>query len=369
MSHFSLCCTLCGASHAADMTTLGCADCGSPLEVRYTEDLRGRDGSTPPLPLHDLSRLVSLGEGHTPCVELPRLSRMLGVRRLFVKLESSNPSGSFKDRGSAILMSVAREMGVEELVEDSSGNAGASVAAYAARAGIKAHIFAPISAPTAKLGQIKVYGAEAHLVEGSREAATEAAIEFYSRHGLVYASHNLSPYFIEGTKSFAYEVVHQLPDGPPDHLVFPVGNGSLFLGNWKGLNELLEAGSISEVPRLYCVQSQAVRPIAAAFMGEEWSIEAGSATVAGGVAVAEPPRKKQVLDVLQVNGGTALAVEDKEILRWQKLLAATEGVYGEPTSAAALAGLEELVRRGDIGASETVLLPITGSGLKDSPPD
>lgn len=359
------------------MTTLHCRECQSPLDVEYTDANFRHATAQPlnwtgpriPLPVHSPDSLVTLGEGNTPSVLLPRIGEMLGLRRLFAKLEFMNPTGSFKDRGTAILMSVARENGVKELVEDSSGNAGASIAAYAARAGIRAHIFAPASAPAAKIQQIKVYAAEAHSIEGSREAVTEAAIAFYRENSLVYASHNLSPYFIEGTKTFAYELAHQFVGGLPAHIVMPVGNGSLFIGAWKGFQELREATLISsQLPRLHCVQASAVMPIAAAFKGETWTPQQGTRTIAGGISVGTPPRMQQVLDVLRASGSSAIAVEDEDILRWHRLLAEQEGIYAEPTSAAAFAGLEKLVSQGSINSYDTVLVPITGFGLKDTPP-
>ena len=152
--------------------------------------------------------------------------------------------------------------------QDSSGNAGASVAAYAAAAGIKAHIFAPSTAPQAKLKQISVYGAQAHLIDGPRAASTAAAVAFCAERGLVYASHALSPYFLEGTKTFAYEVVRQLHDGLPEYVVFPVGNGSLLIGAFRGFEELRRAGAVGRVPRLHCAQAQAVKPVVAAYSGE-----------------------------------------------------------------------------------------------------
>ena len=204
-------------------------------------------------------------------MELRATGELLGLSRLWGKLEFLNPTGSFKDRGTAIMISVAREQGVAEIVEDSSGNAGASLAAYAARTGIRAHIFAPASAPAAKIGQIKVYGAQTHSVEGSREATTDAAVAYYTERRLVYASHNLSPYFLEGTKTLAYELAAEMADGPPEHLVMPVGNGSLFIGAWKGFQELLDRGHISKVPRFHCVQAGAISPIVAAYRGDDWS--------------------------------------------------------------------------------------------------
>ena len=374
MPHFLLECSECGTPHEPDMVTLACRGCGSPLLVSYRAGAgdgspvlsAGLAGPPIPLPLHDRGKLVSLGEGNTPCVELAETGRRLGLNRLFAKLEIMNPTGSFKDRGTAVMMSVAREHGVTEVVEDSSGNAGASVSAYAARAGIGAHIFAPAGAPEAKLQQIRVYGAEAHLVEGSREATTEAALRYQESHGLVYASHNMSPYFIEGTKTLAYELTRELP--ALRHIVMPVGNGSLFIGAWKGYGELIAAGALTHMPKFHAIQAAAVTPIAAAYIGQPWSPDSASETVAGGISVADPPRIRQVLRVLESSQGVAMAVADEATLRWQRLLAQTEGIYAEPTSAAAFAWLEELVRRGDIGADESVVVPVTGFGLKDKAP-
>ena len=186
--------------------------------MAYT--LPSEDSHAPavPTPLHHPHDAITLGEGGTPSVALRSVSKHLGVDDIRAKLELMNPTGSFKDRGTAVMMSVAVELGVTEVVEDSSGNAGASVAAYAARADIRAHIFAPASAPAAKLDQIAVYGATLHRIEGDRQAVTDAAIDFAERKAMVYASHNLSPYFTEGTKSFAYEVVAQFgKDLPAPH--------------------------------------------------------------------------------------------------------------------------------------------------------
>ena len=353
--------------------SLGCSECGMTLEVVYTPggdrgvQPPGWTGPPIPQPVHDPGSWTSLGEGNTPCVELPELGRSLGLERLSAKLEFLNPTGSYKDLGTVVMMSVAREHGVTEIVEDSSGNAGASVAAYAARARIKAHVFAPAGASGAKVAQIRVYGAETYLIEGPRESTTEAALAYVNEHGVVYASHNLSPYFIEGTKRFVYEVFQQLGPSLTDHIVIPVGNGSVYLGAWKGFTELKEAGHIDSIPRLHCVQARAVMPIVAAQAGEEWSPD-GRGTVAAGISSANPPNKEAILRVLDATDGTAVAVEDVAILESQRRLAEMEGIYAEPTSAAAFAGLAELVRTGKVAASERVLVPVTGSGLKDAPP-
>ena len=366
MSHISLQCVECAARYAPDMTRLACAECAASLDVAYARAAASLHAV--PTPLHRPDSAVTLGEGDTPSVPLPSIAARLGISALYAKLEFMNPTGSFKDRGTAVMMSMAAEMGAREVVEDSSGNAGASVAAYAARAGIAAHIFAPASAPAAKLGQIAVYGATAHLIEGSREDVTAAALDFVRQSGLVYASHNLSPYFLEGTKTFAYEIARRFGGDMPHHIVIPVGNGSLLIGARKGFAELQRAGVIDAPPRLHAVQARAVMPLAAAFAGDAPAPDGGP-TIAGGIAVANPPRLNQSLRALRDTGGSAIAVSEGRIRRWHALLAREEGIFAEPTSAAAFAGLEVLIAQGVISPSESALLPVTGFGLKDDFPE
>lgn len=351
------------------MAELACSECSAPLQVQYRSK-GDQTGPGAPTPLRDERAAITLGEGDTPSVRLRSVGQLLGIRNLYGKLELTNPTGSFKDRGSSVMVSVAREQGVLELVEDSSGNAGASVAAYAARAGIRAQIFAPASASEAKLRQIRAYGADVHQIEGSREDTATAAVDYCRVHALPYASHAVSPYFLEGTKTFAYEVVldSEQTGELPSHIVFPVGNGGLLLGAWIGLKELQQAGRLKQMPRLHAVQAFAVSPIASAYAEKAWSAEPGTSTVAGGIAVGAPARKEQVLDALRDTHGVAVSVEDSEMLRWRGLLAEKEGIFAEPTSAAAFAGVERLVAMGVIGAEEVVLAPVTGSGLKDDTP-
>ena len=368
MSHINLRCFECGAHHDADMTTLHCSRCGGVLDVSYTPGEHGKDRSAAPTPLHQPANAISMGEGDTPTVAMRNIEERLGAERLYAKLEMMNPTGSFKDRGTAILMSIAAESGVAEVAEDSSGNAGASVAAYAARAGIRAHIFAPASAPAAKLDQISVYGATTHLIEGNRQDVTDAAVEFAERNSMVYASHNLSPYFTEGTKSFAYEIADQFDAELPRHIVIPVGNGSLLIGAHIGFRELQRAGHIATIPRLHAIQARAVMPLAAAFDDDGRPAPPARSTIAGGIAVVNPPRLRQCLYVLRDTGGSALAVEDSDIIRWQRMLAREEGIFVEPTSAAAFAGVESLINDGAIQRSESIVAVATGFGLKDAIP-
>ncbi len=364
MTDPNLRCAVCATSLQADMTTLACPDCGRPLEIDY----QGYDYSrtTPPLPVTGSSlESVTLGEGETPIVSLPTVAKRLGIESLDAKLEYLNPTGSFKDRGTVVVIAKAMEQGVSEVVEDSSGNAGASVSAYAGRAGMKAHIFTPSSAPVAKLRQIVAYGAQVHSIPGPREATTAAAVQYSTEHGMVYASHVLSPYFVEGTKLFAYEIFHQSGDSMPKHIIMPVGNGSLLLGALKGFSELKRGGHITDIPRLHAVQAKNVMPIVAAFQGLT-NAPPIATTLAGGIAVGTPARLQEIIAAIKTTDGTATAVDDEKILAWRDILAQTEGIYGEPTSAAAFAGLTQLIEREIIQPDERVLVPITGFGLKDT---
>ena len=366
MSHFLLTCPRCGKPRPSDMSVEACTNCDSPLDVAYSSDVENHRGM--PTPVHDLEFALTLGEGNTPITELASVGDNLAMQKLYAKLEFLNPTGSFKDRGTAAMLSVAREYGVTELVEDSSGNAGASVSAYAARAGIKSHIFVPADAPEAKLRQIKAYGTEVHPIKGPRQAVTAAAASYCQEHGFVYTSHMLSPYFAEGTKTFAYEVVHHFAQETPAHVVFPVGNGSLLIGAYKGFQEMIESGHIYSMPKLHCVQSRNVMPLVAALNGEDWTADQATKTIAGGISIAAPSRQWQILEILRLTGGSAVAVEELSILQMQRDLAEREGIFAEPTSAAAFAGLEILTNSGVIHPDDDVLVPVTGFGLKDEPP-
>ena len=371
MPHFEFKCTECFKNYKADPQTLRCGTCSGTLSVKYANSKKQTssqvgDGMLDmPIPLCSLSEYLSLGEGNTPIVSMPNISTMLETE-IYATLEFMNPTGSFKDRGTAMMISALKSKGVSEIVEDSSGNAGASVSAYATRAGIKAHIFAPLSAPQTKLNQIKIYGSILHEVDGSRDETTQAAEEFVENKSLVYASHNLSPFFIEGTKTFGYEIFNDFDREIPENIVVPVGNGSLYLGIWKALEELKEKRLIKTLPKLHCIQAENVNPIAS---NKTLSKSEIKSTVAGGIAVGSPPRKSEVQSVLRRSKGLANSVKEASILEWQIKLAKHEGLFCEPTSAAAFAGLENLINANQINKNERVLVPITGSGLKDIFPE
>lgn len=357
---FSLECLNCHVSVPSTVHRLRCDSCGGLFRVAYDD---APMGEAPRLPFSDGDALIFLGEGRTPLVKLSRTAEALGLGALWAKLEFMAPTGSFKDRGSAVLVSVAKRESVTEFVEDSSGNAGASLSAYAAAAGMKAHVFVPASAARGKLDQIRIFGAELHAVEGPRQAATDAAEEFLERRGLPYLSHNLSPFFSEGMKAFAYEVAGSDAAGV-EHVVLPVGNGSLLIGVKAGFDELAQAGK-AQSPHFHCVQAESVRPIEAAINGDDWKAGQARPTIASGIAVSAPPRLGQCVEAVRSSGGSAVAVADEIALAWQRRLAREEGIFCEATSAAAFAGLERLVRDGVIGQGSRVLVPVTGSGLKE----
>jgi len=360
MTGFSLRCLSCGLL-APPSLDIACPSCGGLYEVAYGGP---RSGDTPRLPLSRPGERVNLGEGGTPLVELKRTARHLGLGRLWAKLEFVAPTGSFKDRGSSVLVSALRELGATEFVEDSSGNAGASLAAYAAAAGLKAHIFAPNSAPPAKLRQVRAHGAELHLVSGTRRDVASAARDTAREFGIPYTPHAESPYFLEGMKALAFELAEG-EAATADHIVFPVGNGSLLIGAQRGFEELREAGRAERIPALHCAQAAAVRPAVAAVLHEPWDASQAANTAAGGIAVASPPRLAQIVQAVRTTGGGAAAVRETDILAWQARLARDEGIFCEATSAVAFAGLARLIAAGVIARGATVVVPVTGTGLKE----
>ena len=366
-------CPLCDHVRDPVPEPVACPRCGGPLEYRRElpdispGDLVGR-GVWRYAPFLPDVEPVTLGEGATPLVGSVRLGRELGVEILF-KLEGGNPTGSFKDRGASVLVSVLRGFGVRRVADDSSGNAAAALAAYAVRTGMEATLYVPAHASPKKLAQIEAYGAGLVRVPGPRSAATAALVDAATGGGFVYASHNESPYFIQGLKTIAYEIYEDLGYEVPDHVVVPLGGGGLFLGICLGFRELLELGWIESMPRIHAVQAEACAPVARAWeLGETAPVRVDPVpTVAEGVCIADPPRGREILRALRDCDGAAVAVGEGEIEAARGELAAREGIYVEPTSALVLPGLERLVRKGIVGRSETVVLLLTGSGLKDEP--
>lgn len=298
-----------------------------------------------------MSREVSLGEGSTPLIE----SEQWGTQ---FKLEYVSPSASFKDRGTTTMLSRALDLGVGKIIDDSSGNAGSSIAQYAAKAGMETEIYVPADIPDGKRTAIERMGAEIAPIEGSREAVKEACQKAVAEGDTWYASHTWRPSFVSGMKTFAYELVGQT-DAVPDAVVLPVGAGTLFLGTYYGFRDLKGAGIIETMPRLMAGQAAGYAPIVDQLHGD--SVE-GQNEYADGVHIEQPPRQKQILEAIKETGGDAVAITERETRDALDRLHHA-GFYVEPTSAVAAAALDEYREGGDIQSDDSVIVPLTGSGL------
>ena len=306
------------------------------------------------LPIEDDANIVSFDEGMTPMIPVD-----LGPGGLLLKLEQLFTTGSYKDRGAAVLISKAKELGIDRIVEDSSGNAGCAIAAYAAKAGIRCEILVPESTSPGKLAQILMYGAELTRVPGTRADTAEAALA--AAETSYYASHSWNPFFFQGTKTFAYEVWEQAGFRAPDTLLLPTGNGTLLIGSYIGFRELYDAGLIGRIPRHVAVQARNCAPLFEMFRDGLDSIPpvGGEETIAEGVAIAAPVRGMEIMDIVRRTGGEVVAVDDRQVEE-ALLLLGRRGLYVEPTSALPVAAfLANPSLRGG-----TVVAPLTGHGLK-----
>lgn len=303
-----------------------------------------------PLPIE--AEPVTLGEGQTPLVPIP-----IDGRQVFFKMEGLNPTGSFKDRGMAVMFTALKAVGISEALEDSSGNAGAAFAGYAARAGIKARVFVPVSASGPKRAQIEAYGAELVPVDGPRSKATEAA-QAAAASGLYYGSHIYNPLGLAGNATAAYEIWEQLGHAP-ENLLLPIGHGTLLLGLHRGFKALQQAKLIERLPRFIAVQAMACAPIWAVYRygrdGLRWVTE--GQTIAEGIRVFQPVRGDAVLAAIAETDGVVLAYEDDAIRAGRQALAHL-GLYAEPTCGVVWEALQHV--------SGEVVVMVTGNGLKSS---
>lgn len=354
-------CTVCGRPYPQGEIHHSCPDCGgvfdfagplkyvSPRETAAAR--RGLERFRQTFPIPEGAKWVGLGEGGTPLIPIE-----VGNRLAYLKCEHLNPTGSFKDRGTAVLVSWLAALGVEDALEDSSGNAGASFAAYAARAGIRARVFVPAYASGPKRRQIEAYGAELVAVPGERVEATRAALEAVD-HGGVYASHAYLPHGLAGMATLAYELVEQL-DGAPGTVVAPIGQGTLFLGAFRGFVALRDAGVISKIPRMVGVQAEACAPVWRAF--RDLPAAQPEETLAEGIRIASPLRLTSVLHAVKESQGAVLSVSEAQIETGVRALGG-QGFFVEPTSATIWPALA------DPGAEwpDPVVAVLTGSGMKD----
>jgi threonine synthase len=375
LEKLSLTCAACDRDYPLGAPAWRCDGCGGVL------DLAGFAPVVPPLSVLGQRRPtlwryaealpidepadISLGEGMTPLVTAP------GDPAVMLKVDYLMPSGSFKDRGAVLLAALARRLGAPRMVADSSGNAGTAVAAYAARAGIPCEVYVPASTSAGKVAQLRAYGAAVRQIPGSREDTADAAADAADQPGTFYASHVYHPFFLQGMKTYAFELWEQLGGRLPATLVLPVGNGTLVLGAYLGCRDLLDQGLISALPRIVAVQAEGCAPLARAFTaGATVPAElVGEPTVAEGIAIARPARGGQILAAVRDTGGAIVTVTDEQVNAAHGALARA-GLYVEPTAAACWAalraGLVDTSLRKDGGPS--AIAPLCGSGLKSKPP-
>jgi threonine synthase len=358
--------------------TFRCKDCGAVLEAIV--DLAGIDLEKIHeraertiwrwfefFPVEERSGVVSLGEGYTPLIAPPRLAEALGLSRLLLKNDATLPTGSLKDRSNAVGISRGRELGFDTAAVISTGNAAASVAAYAAAAGMKSVVMVPAGTETSKILQAAAYGATVVVIEGSfdNEVARlyrEALQEFGW-----YDCLSSNPYRNEGKKSYAYETLDQLDGAVPDWVIHPTAGGAGICAMWKGWGELQALGCTKKSPRLVAAQSAAAAPIVAAFKNrlERVAPVAANPTVAESIQVGNPAALgDRALAALRASKGAAVALNDEEILSAQSMLAKLAGIFAEPAGAISVAAAKKLVEAGSIQKNETVVCNITGHGLK-----
>lgn len=374
-------CALCGTHHRADALQNLCARCGKPLLARYdleraartlTKDsLRGRVASMwryrEVLPVEDDADLVTLGEGWTPLTPAPRLGARLGMTALSIKDESVNPTGSFKARGMAAAVSMAKQLGATKLAVPSAGNAAGALAAYAARAGLEAFIFMPRDTPRANVVECQYAGAHVELIDG---LITDCGAEVARRkeaEGWFDVSTLKEPYRVEGKKTLGYELAEQLAWTLPDVVVYPTGGGTGLIGMWKAFDEMERMGLIgAKRPRMVSVQAAGCAPMVRAFeAGERFAAEfPNAATTASGLRVPKAVGDFLILDAVRASGGTAVAVADEEMIEAARDIGASEGLFVAPEGAACWAATAKLVGAGQIGRDESVVLFNTGAGVK-----
>jgi len=319
----------------------------SPLNKKflfYTDhDYQGLWKFNPQIPIFDKNNIVSFGEGNTPVV-----NEKWHEKNVRFKLEFLFPTGSYKDRGATVLLSKIKELGVTKIIEDSSGNAGCAIAAYAAKAKIDSEIYVSSKASPAKIKQMKGYGANVIVVDGTREDVADAAIN--AARNSYYASHSYNPFFFEGTKTFAYEIWEQCTD-MPDEIIFPVGNGTLIIGSYIGFNELKSAGLIEKIPMLSIAQAMNCPSIS------DTGVDKFQPTIAEGIAVKNPVRKSLINEILISTKGCYYTVNEDDIFK-EHINLHKAGYFVELTSAVATAAVPQ-------SSIEKVLVPLTGHGLKN----
>jgi threonine synthase len=373
-------CSSCRKEHEA-RKLINLCDCGKPLMVAYDldraaatltrESLAGRVASLwryrEVLPLEDDRNLLSLGEGMTPLLKAHRLGEHLGMDNLFIKDEGVNPTGSFKARGMAVAISMAKELGAKKLAVPSAGNAAGALAAYAAKAGLPAFIFMPNDTPKANIVECRQTGAHVTLIDGLITDCGKIVADRKQAEGWFDVSTLKEPYRVEGKKTMGYELAEQFNWELPDVILYPTGGGTGLIGMWKAFDEMEQMGWISSNrPRMITVQAEGCAPIVKAFAaGANTGAEVPDAhTVASGLRVPKAVGDFIMLDILRKSGGTAVSVTDDELIAAVGEIGAAEGIFAAPEGAACLPALKQLLASGEISLTDRAVLFNTGCGLK-----
>lgn len=359
-----------------------CPKCGGLLEVELDlgalrKKLRKRDlNSSPPsvwkyrdfIPVMDDSKIVSLNEGGTPLIRCDRLGKEIGIRELYVKFEGANPTGSFKDRGMTVGVTKALELGVKTVACASTGNTSASLAAYAARAGLRCIVILPKGkVALGKLAQALIYGAKVVAINGNFDEALIMVRKLCEQRGDIYLLNSLNPFRLQGQKSIGYEIADQLSWKIPDKVVVPMGNCANIWAIYKGFFEFDATGITKGIPQMVGVQASGASPIVEAIKQglETFEPVEKPETIATAIRIGNPVNGPKAIRAIRSSGGTAESVSDREIIKAQKLLAQLEGIGVEPASASTIAGLRKLVRQKEIKRDDVVVCVTTGHLLKD----
>jgi len=374
-------CSACGAHHDASRLHNVCTKCGKPLFARYDLDRAARTLTRDSLaarrsdmwryhevmPVDDERDIVTLGEGWTPLLHAQRLGQSLGISSLYIKDESLNPTQSFKARGMSAAVSVAKKLGVAKVAAPSAGNAGGALSAYAARAGMEAHIFVPRDTPRANVIECERLGAHVTLVDG---LITDCGAEVAKRKdaaGWFDVSTLKEPYRVEGKKTLGYELAEQMKWNLPDVIIYPTGGGTGLVGMWKAFDEMEQMGWIGSArPRMVTVQSEGCAPIVRAFEeGKRFAeLFEDAHTVASGLRVPKAIGDFLILDAIRESGGTAIAVSDEELIAAVDEIGACEGLFVAPEGGACLPALRVLFDRKLADVDERIVLFNTGAGIK-----
>lgn len=374
-------CGMCGKHYAADQLLNLCGECGKPLLARYDLDaaartltkaaLRTREPSLwryeEVLPVQNDWAMLRLGEGWTPLHHARRLGEQIGCPHTYIKDEGLNVTASFKARGLAMAVSRAYELGARELAIPSAGNAACAMSAYAAAAGLPAHVYMPKDVPSLFQVECRELGANVTLVDGLINDCGVKVREGVAAHGWFDVSTLKEPYRVEGKKTMGYELAEQMNWELPDVIIYPTGGGTGMVGMWKAFDEMEKMGLIgSKRPRMVTVQSSGCAPIVRAFAQgvEHAELWQGAKTVADGLRVPIAIGDFLILRAIRQSGGTALTVTDEEMLRYARVMGAASGVFPAPEGAATLAAQVHLLEQGWIKPDERVVLFNTGSGLK-----